>query len=135
MSHCRVHGVRLRIEQCSLPEELFLDPDAIHRATLNLVENAVRHSGESELRMLLTAEKSRLRIEVMDRGRDLPASIQADLFQPYARGAESGGTGLGLTIVRKIAEAHGGCAKVKPGPGGKGLMASLEIQLSQGKPA
>ena len=133
LGHCRVHGVRLSVERGVLPSELFLDPDAIHRAVLNLLENAVRHSGESDVRLVLEVRGEVLHIQVIDRGRGLPASVKADLFQPYSRGGESGGTGLGLTIVRRIAEAHGGTARVEAGAGGAGLVASLEIGLEPGR--
>lgn len=125
--HCRVHGVGLRVEQGALPRHLVLDADAVHRAVLNLVENAVRHSGAVEIVLRIHRSDEWLDLQVVDQGKGTLAVVREDLFAPYVCQGEAAGTGLGLTIVRKIAEAHGGSARLTAGPAGRGLVASIRI--------
>lgn len=111
-----------------VPGSLFADEDALRRATFNLVENALRHSGSTRVELELTGtEHGGLKIRVRDHGCGVPAARLESLFAPFERlevslgdAGGSAGTGLGLAIVREIAEGHGGSAKAHI-PDGAGL--------------
>lgn len=86
-------------------------PNEIRRAVRNLIENAVTYGREA--RVCLGATAAFYVIKVDDSGPGIPEAEQARVFEPFvrletSRSAETGGTGLGLTLVKAIAEGHGG---------------------------
>jgi signal transduction histidine kinase len=87
-------------------------PNQLHRATVNLVDNAVRYGSSVVIR--LSAHASGLHIDVEDDGPGIPADRKASMLEPFTRGDtartmdERSGFGLGLAIARAVAEAHGG---------------------------
>jgi signal transduction histidine kinase len=99
------------------------DRAAVSRAVQNLLQNALRHGGEGGwigLRAVLSRDGGRaeVRITVEDRGPGVPASELGQLFEPFFRGAHAlerqvWGSGLGLSLVKRIVEAHGGTVGVK----------------------
>jgi len=99
------------------------DRAAVSRAVKNLLQNAVRHGGEGGwigLRAVLSRDGGRaeVRITVEDRGPGVPASEVGQLFEPFFRGAHAlerqvRGSGLGLSLVKRIVEAHGGRVGLK----------------------
>lgn len=92
--------------------------DELHRLALNLVENALRHTPPgTEIRVSTAAESDgQARLVVEDNGPGVPERLTATLFERFVRGAgDSGGSfGLGLAIVRAVAESHGGSVTVEP---------------------
>jgi two-component system OmpR family sensor kinase len=88
------------------------DPTLLGRALANLLENATRHAG-GVTALRVTEEAHALVFSVEDSGRGFAPGEVAKLFQPFQRGTsskegEQAGLGLGLALVRRIAEAHGG---------------------------
>jgi two-component system, OmpR family, sensor kinase len=88
------------------------DPTLLGRALANLLENAMRHGG-GVTALRVTEEPHALVFSVEDAGPGLVLAEHAKLFQPFQRGTsskqgEQPGLGLGLALVRRIAEAHGG---------------------------
>lgn len=86
-------------------------PDALRRAIRNLIENAARY-GESANVRVYRADKH-VRISVLDQGSGIPDSELEAVFTPFyrlehSRNRNTGGVGLGLSIVRSIARQHGG---------------------------
>ena len=86
-------------------------PDGLRRAIRNLIENAVRYG--SEAKVSLRSSKSEIEIVVEDRGPGIPESMREKVFEPFvrletSRNRETGGIGLGLSIVRAVARQHGG---------------------------
>lgn len=120
---CERANVTLEWRVLALPDELVLDPDALRRALANLAGNALRHSGSASLLVEIQGSPGGLSIEVADRGRGIPSADQERVFLPFvqlaAQGSEKGGSGLGLSIVRELARAHGGEAELveQAGPG------------------
>lgn len=98
------------------------DPTLLGRALANLLENATRHAaGVSALRV--TDEPSAVVFSVEDPGPGFSPGEADRLFQPFQRGVrskegEQAGLGLGLALVRRIAEAHGGRAFAENRSGG-----------------
>jgi signal transduction histidine kinase len=124
---CKLHNDRIadrdvRVE-CSVdgaPTHLVADPHRLHQALSNLIDNAVRYSPEGGVvEVLATETAAGVRLEVRDRGPGIPADEIGQLFERFwqARRAGRGGAGLGLAIVRGIAEAHGGTVHVESEPG------------------
>lgn len=120
-----VKKMRLELATEAKPGSAFVlgDADLLRRALINLLTNAVRHSPEGETVSLSLASDSQWwRIAVADRGPGISAEQISELFSRYvrfnapgARGNE--GVGLGLVIVKAIAEKHGGKVAVESSPG------------------
>ncbi|NED97726.1 PAS domain S-box protein [Phytoactinopolyspora alkaliphila] len=94
--------------------EAMTDPDRVAQALDNLIGNALRY-GASPVRVTLRQEGGMAVIRVADEGRGVAPELQPRLFERFATGMASGGTGLGLFIVRELARAHGGDAAYEPG--------------------
>jgi heavy metal sensor kinase len=98
--------------------ELQVDRLRAEQALGNLVENALQHGGA---RIVLEAHcrEGRTELHVRDDGPGFPAALLTHAFEPFSRGdpARAGGAGLGLTIVRVVADAHGGTAHAESGDG------------------
>jgi signal transduction histidine kinase len=98
-----------------------LDEALVRRALDNLLSNAIEFAPPgSRIDVATSAERGRARLEVRDRGPGVAADARATLFERFKPGARSRreSTGLGLFIVRCIAEAHGGTVRYEPLPGG-----------------
>lgn len=119
---------------CTLPPETLtvrMRPQALRRAIVNLIENALRHAGSaSPPELSVTREGAWILIAVSDRGPGIAPAEAERLKQPFTRGenARTGaqGAGLGLAIVDRIARAHGGTLELSPRIGG-GLMATIRL--------
>ena len=101
----------------------------IRRCVRNLLENAHRYA-DGEVTLALSQSVSYAVIAVCDRGPGVPTALQARIFEPFYRlpGASErdGGVGLGLALVKSIAERHGGTVACSNRPDGG---ACFEIQL------
>ena len=92
------------------------DPLRLRQVLGNLVDNALRH-GEGEVVLGARREEGGVAIQVSDSGEGFPADLAARAFERFARGDQArtgSGAGLGLAIVRAVAEAHGGRAEIVP---------------------
>ncbi|MBL9038888.1 MAG: HAMP domain-containing histidine kinase [Archangium sp.] len=87
------------------------DPTLVQRALTNVLDNTAKHGGGvDQLRASLTG--GTVRVEVLDRGPGFTEEQRAQLFQKFRRSGtgRSEGLGLGLALVKRIAEVHGGTA-------------------------
>lgn len=105
--------------QLDLRAELaFLDPYVVSRILQNLVRNAAHHTPIGS-RIRIRTERlagGRLLLEVEDDGPGIPEGLEDAMFEPFRRGPaaprHAPGTGVGLTVVSRLAEAHGGSVRV-----------------------
>jgi PAS domain S-box-containing protein len=89
------------------------DEEQLGQMLDNLLLNALRH-GEPPVNVRCEADEAHVRIEVTDHGTGVPPDLQPRLFERFATGRSRGGTGLGLYIVRKLAQAQDGDASYQP---------------------
>jgi signal transduction histidine kinase len=114
-------GVELREEFDESLGEVPLDRHAIYRAILNLVSNAVDACVESEtgdsVILRSRSDHKDIVLTVEDNGIGMSESTLKRMFERFFTTKSSKGTGLGLPVVKKIAEEHGGSLEVESEPG------------------
>ncbi len=103
-----------------------LRSDAMRRAITNLIDNARRHARHVTVTLSTPSSRSAA-IAVDDDGPGIPPERRESVFRPFETGA-AGGTGLGLTIARDIARAHGGDISLDTSPQG-GLRARISLPI------
>lgn len=119
-----------RYEGCGVSGEPVIvhgNPVLLRRLLRNLVENALRH-GKPPVSVSVSREDGRAALRVSDQGPGIAATETETVFEPFRRAgrANAGGTGLGLSLVRKIARHHGGDARIeKHGPTGLTVLVIL----------
>ncbi len=112
---------------------LMVRPQAMRRALVNLVENALRYGGGvAELRLEQTM--GFVRIRVRDHGPGIPEAEHETVFKPFtrlepSRNLATGGVGLGLSIARDIAQSHGGEISLENQRDASGAITGLEVTL------
>lgn len=99
------NGGKLEVHLPAEPLAARVDPDHVKRATLNLLRNAAQVADHVHLRAW--AEHGEVIVAVEDDGPGVPEALRDRIFDPFVTDKEQG-AGLGLAIVRKVAEAHGG---------------------------
>jgi len=116
-------GFHIRVERGPGSMTARIDPDAIAQAFHNLLDNAVKYSGDSrEIAVRLGREDGWVVVEVEDRGVGISESEQAKIFERFHRVGTTlvhdvKGSGLGLAIVSHVVKAHGGKVEVRSTPG------------------
>jgi signal transduction histidine kinase len=116
-------GVVLRVDA---PEEAYAaaDADALRQVVLNLLDNAVKYGPAGQcVRVAVRRHGAEVRITVDDEGPGIPAADRERVWNPYCRlrrdlEAATGGSGIGLAVVRDVATQHGGTTRVEEAPGG-----------------
>ncbi|MEP0944033.1 MAG: sensor histidine kinase [Rhizobiaceae bacterium] len=105
----------------------------VQEAVANLIDNAVRHSpegGEISVIVIARPDHNTCHIEISDSGELLNAEDLVRLSQPFSTGnAPSSGSGLGLSIAKDVARAHGGDLTVSPSNKGKGKTISISLAV------
>ena len=131
-------GIQLDLKQFSRTAvaALLADGSRLHRALLNLIDNAIRYSPDgASIHVRIRFETGWCRLSVRDEGEGLSEEDSRRLFERFYRGdpararSSRGGTGLGLSIVQQIAHAHGGRVQASNHPRGGAL---LELLLPVG---
>jgi signal transduction histidine kinase len=118
----RQEGFNVRRADPVHPVRVNADPDGLRQAITNLVTNAVKYSGRCrEISITLTCADGMAQLQVADGGIGVEPAEQRKIFDRFYRTAaaarETGGTGLGLALVRHFAEGHGGSVAVESAPG------------------
>ena len=81
---------------------------AIYNLLLNACQAATRSTHVPEVKVHVTEADEQIYITISDNGSGIPASVRRTLFDPFVTAGKPNGTGLGLTLARRIAEEHGG---------------------------
>lgn len=121
--------VRRRFPDCrvelDLPEDILylpMDPLLVRQVMVNLLENAIRHSGDTEhIRMRLLRQEDQAVVEVRDRGRGLSPEVLQAVRTGEAMpltGDATRGMGIGLSVCQSIIKAHGGFFTAENDPSG-----------------
>lgn len=104
-------------------------PNALQRCLTNLLDNAIKY-GKSARVSVVQDSQQRVMVVIRDAGQGVPPDQMEAVFDPFfrletSRSRDTGGTGLGLTIARNIAENHGGTLTLHNPPDG-----GLEVRLT-----
>ena len=86
---------------------------AIYNLLLNACQAATRSTHLPEVEVHLTEVDERIYVTISDNGPGIPASVRRTLFDPFVTAGKPNGTGLGLTLARRIAEEHGGRVRLE----------------------
>ena len=131
------HGFRVEVAVAPDLPEVVLDADAVGQALANLVDNAIKYSGERKaIAVAARVEGEHLALSVTDRGIGIPHEEQSRIFEKFYRVGRSEiegrrGSGVGLALVRHVMEAHGGRVTVESRPGeGSRFTLWLPLQAS-----
>jgi len=111
------------------PAPLQCRSNEIRRAVRNLIENAVSYGKKADVALQETPEAYEIVVE--DEGPGIPEQDRSRVFEPFvrlegSRNADTGGSGLGLTLVKAIAEGHGGTVVLEDRPKG-GLRVRMRL--------
>jgi two-component system, OmpR family, sensor histidine kinase MtrB len=118
-STTRSHEIELRTEDRAL---VFADPTRLSQVLTNLISNGIKYSPHGgAIEVAVAVDDDRVAITVADPGIGIEAADLGRLFEPFQRGGSARdvapGAGLGLSVVRRIVEAHGGEIRVASEPG------------------
>lgn len=127
-------GVELRFEVKKEIPLLMLDPDRIGQLAVILLDNAVKHTASGgKVILSLDCDSREVLLRVLDNGsgiapEDIPYVFDRYYKAPVSRGGLASGTGIGLSVAKKIAALHGGTIEVKSKIG-KGTLFTVRIPL------
>jgi signal transduction histidine kinase len=116
-------GFKVEVDVAPDLPEVTMDAEAVAQALANLVDNAIKYSGDEKVvRVTARLVDDRLALVVEDRGLGIPLHEQVKIFDKFYRVGRSDtqsrrGSGVGLALVRHVAEAHGGRIAVVSRPG------------------
>ena len=139
--HLEANGFRF---ECELPENPLViqgDRDALAQVVVNLLSNAEKYSNSTrEVALCVERQSSPLpyvEVKTLDRGLGVPEGCREKIFEQFYRAHDSlssgiQGSGLGLTLARQIARAHGGDVVYEPREGG-GSCFALRLPLKPGQ--
>jgi two-component system OmpR family sensor kinase len=130
------HGTRI---ECQTPAvEIPVDPMRLRQALDNLLDNAIRHGPEAGglIRVEAAVSCAVATVTMENSGPGFDEELLPRAFEPFVRGGHDGasdsGAGLGLAIVRAVAQAHGGTATAENVPGGARLTMTLALDPGPG---
>ncbi|KXG44975.1 histidine kinase [Tepidibacillus decaturensis] len=97
---------------------LYLDPNRMEQVIYNLIENAIKYSDQGEIRVSLEGDKEFIFIKIEDQGIGVPEKELSRIWERFyrvekSRARKTGGTGLGLYVVKEIVQLHGGQIEAK----------------------
>lgn len=129
-------GVSVSIDLPARLSPVDIDYNRISQVLRNLLENAVAHTDKGGTVMVTARQEgSRVEVAVIDTGEGIPAEDLPNIFERFyrvdkSRARATGGNGLGLTIAKRLVEAHGGKIEVQSEPG-KGSCFTFTLPMSE----
>jgi two-component system OmpR family sensor kinase len=111
--------------------------DELHQLTLNLLENAVRHTPPgTQVRASTAGSNGIAELVVEDDGPGIPPELEPRVFERFVRGGRDGGrgSGLGLAIVLAVAQSHGGTVSLESRGEGAGARFTVRLPATQAPP-
>lgn len=132
-----VRGFEIEFDDVEDERTIDGDADALSLALWNLLDNAVKYSGESRcVSVSLGGLNGSVEIGVRDRGIGVPAEEQREIFRQFVRGRDARirgikGTGIGLAMVRHIVHGHGGRITLDSAPG-RGSTFTIVLPTAKG---
>jgi signal transduction histidine kinase len=130
---CVEKGVRLRHQRAATPARAVADPDRLREILDNLLGNALRHTPRGGTVTVSTATvRDGVEVAVRDTGEGIAGEHLPHVFERFyrvdpARSRSTGGTGIGLTIARALAQAHGGDLRAASDGAGSGATFTLHL--------
>ena len=120
----------------SQPAIVMGDPDALRTLTRNLVDNAVRYTpagGRVDVSVENGSDSGQTLLKVVDNGPGIPPEERSRVLDRFYRppGTSPPGSGLGMAIVKAIADTHGATLELEAGPDGTGLAVSVRFPSAQ----
>jgi two-component system phosphate regulon sensor histidine kinase PhoR len=106
-------GAAVQLQRLGDPPSAWVDEQAIMLAVINWLDNAVKYAGSMPVEVMIDARAADIEIRVRDHGPGIPQSDLKRVFERFYRSQSRGktrGSGIGLSLVKHIAEAHGGRA-------------------------
>jgi CheY-like chemotaxis protein len=121
------------------PQPVFVEGDAVRltQVVVNLLNNAAKYTApKGRIEVSVTRNHSAARVEVSDNGIGMSESLIQRAFDPFVQGERSldrseGGLGIGLTLVKKIVEMHGGSVLASSAGPGSGTKVTVTLPLAQ----
>ena len=126
-------GVRVDVDAPADLPRVAVDPSQIERVIGNLVTNAMRATPSGgRIAVAAVRRGDEVAISVTDSGTGIPRDFLSRIFEPFVQvpHASGGGAGLGLSISRRIVEAHGGCLTVQSEPG-RGSTFTFTVRVAE----
>lgn len=113
----------------------WFDARKMERVFQNLIRNACESVSlvHGRVDIYVQGDNERLRVKVEDNGRGIPEAVRERLFEPFVSQGKENGTGLGLTIVQKIVQDHGGAVRVES-TSSAGTTFVIELPRARGTP-
>ncbi|KAG1455225.1 hypothetical protein G6F57_015336 [Rhizopus arrhizus] len=120
----RTAGFVLELETSREEHNAHCDPTRLRQALLALLENARRYASPGKVRIAVHDTPGHVQVAIEDEGPGIDPALHADIFTPFmradgSRSRQGGGSGLGLAVVKAIADAHGGRASWRPACAGE----------------
>lgn len=127
-------GVDVRLLTPGALPPVMIDQEAIALAVINLLDNAVKYGGQTPVDVELSARRAAVDVAVRDRGPGIPKESLRHVFERFYRGTHeppTRGSGIGLSLVKHIAQAHGGRAWARNAQGG-GAVVGFSVPIARG---
>jgi signal transduction histidine kinase len=107
-------GIEISVEASASAPAIDADPTRVRQVLVNLLSNAIRHTpAGSTAAIHVSADADWVTFSVCDTGFGIPEDQLDAVFDRYTKAADSGGSGLGLTIARDLVVAHGGTIEAR----------------------
>jgi two-component system sensor histidine kinase TctE len=133
-SYANEKQIKVHFSSSQAPVEVFGDPISLHELTKNLIENAISYSPKGESIETRIETEGRVTLCVEDNGPGIPQEERERVFEPFFRSPSvcTEGNGLGLSIARDIAKAHGAAITIEDGSKGRGI--KVIVRFSRAMP-